>query len=322
MIDEKRFSQYTKTFTELHAKLDDQNNNFRPQKVGKNIKLLAGVDSGKFAISVVSNNIDIETTSTSLIQLKKIEISSGEKALVFCLMDEELLSIFISFCIDIESLIDLDDNITVVEIYNRYLYWQKMFKVESSKISEALVKGLVSELYFIDNFLIPKYGSVMAVNGWMGTENAHKDFSYEDNVWYEVKAINVGKLTVKISSIEQLESDDTGILVINELEKTSKEYTQGTRLIDVLNRIKSKINIEDIQMMFYSKIVSLGISLDVFTDVNHEANSFRYVIKDTHFYLVNEKFPRLERKNMPLSIGLVNYELIIPELENNKTDFS
>lgn len=321
MIDEKRFSQYNKTFTELQSKISTGNNSFRPQKVGNNIELLAGVDGGKYAISIVSEKIDIETSSTTLINLKHIQISEKKEALVFSLMDEELLSIFISFCIDIESLLDFDDNISIVEVYNRYIYWQKMFKVEPSKVSEAVIKGLISELHTIESYLIPKYGITEAVNGWTGTDSTHKDFAYKDNIWYEVKAISVGKTTVKISSIEQLESSDKGMLVVTELEKTSKDYSQGTRLIDLLNTVKDKIEFEEILMLFYNKIVSLGISLDVFLDAKHPVNLHRYIIKETHFYNVDEKFPRLEREALPLAVGLVSYELILPEIEINKTRF-
>lgn len=321
MIDEKRYSQYNQTFTALKEEINTGNNKFRPQKIGEKVQLLAGVDGGEYAISVVSDDFDIELFSTTLIRLKKIEAKNNKAALIFSLTDDELLSIFISFCIDLENVINSDKNVSIIEIYNRYLYWQKMFKPDSNSISESKIKGLISELYLLDNLMIPKYGISEAIKGWMGSDRSHKDFAYEDGMWYEAKAINVGKVTVKISSIEQLQSETEGLLILSELEKTSRQNHQGIRLYEMLNRIMDKIELEDIQMLFYEKIYSLGISLDVFSDPDHQANSYRYLIQNTTCYKVDDNFPRLARLTLPHAIGLVSYELIIAELENNRVDF-
>lgn len=321
MIDEKRFSQYRKTFKELFNQINTGNNKFRPQKVGKNIKLLVGVDGGKYAVSIVTSKIDIDTTSTALINVRQLKINEDEDALIFRLMDNDLISIFISFCIDIESVLNEDENTTVVEIYNRYLYWQKMFKIENTLISESTIKGLISELYILENYMIPKYGTVDAIKGWMGTENSNKDFTCKDDMWYEVKGINVGKVTVKISSVEQLESDYTGMLMIAELERASETYSKGDRVIDLLNRIKKEIELEDIQMLFYDKVVSLGISLDIFSDPNHKANLYRYLIKNISCYKVDSDFPKLERKDLTNAVGKVSYDLILSELNDFHTEF-
>src|SRR5699024_10149295 len=145
--------------------------------------------------SVTSDEYNFDSSSTSLIKVKKIKLKDGKSALIFKLMDDDMLSIFISFCIDLESMIKKDPDITVVEVYNRYLYWQKMFKVEKNKISESLIKGLFGELNLLLNYLIPKYGISKAIKGWSGSDKTAKDFAYDDGIWYETKSINTGKVT-------------------------------------------------------------------------------------------------------------------------------
>lgn len=321
MINENRFSEYKHTFFEIQKDIQEDQNIFTPQKIGKRIKLLAGIDQGKYAISVRSEEREIALTSTELIHVRKILISPKEMATIFVLSDEQLLSIFIAFAIDLETVIDTDDNVSIVEIYNRYLYWQKMFKVEKQQVLESTIKGLINELHILETYMFPKYGSDEAVRGWVGSESDHKDFAYSDAIWYEAKAINVGKVTVKISSIEQLQANSHGVLIISELEKTSSENSYGVRLFDQINRIKEKIELEDVELSFLNKISSIGFSLDIISDPNHEANKSRYIIHNVRFYSVDDTFPRIKREDLPSAIGLVSYELIIAEIQEKAIDF-
>ncbi|MFL2133498.1 PD-(D/E)XK motif protein [Desemzia sp. FAM 24101] len=322
MINEKRFGEYSNTFSILMETANDTSNNFIPQKRGDNISIAAGVDRGSYAISIESKEIDIEIKSTELIQVSKYKIPDNKMAVLFSLSDDSLLSIFISFAIDLESVIEKNPSITINEIYNRYVYWQRMFKVEANKISEMLVKGLVGELNILDQFMIPKYGVQEAIRGWVGTEKNHKDFSYSDGMWYEAKTINIGKLSVKISSIEQLQADTEGVLLITEIEKAGIGNPNGVRLFDLLNKIKNIIDSEDTVLSFFNKINDLGISLDVFSDPNHEGNLHRYLIHKVSNYLVNTDFPKLNREELPVSVGAVNYELILTEIQDYLVDFN
>lgn len=320
--DGKRFTQYSETFRNLKGLTLDDLNTFRPQKLGNKVRLLAGIDEGKYAISAVSDDYQMELSSTQLIKVRKVSISQSKVATIFTLSDDELLSIFISFAIDLESVIDNDNDVSILEIYNRYLYWQKMFKADSEFVSETIIKGLINELILIKNYMIPKYGVEEAIKGWIGTEGVHKDFAFADGMWFEAKAINVGKPTVKISSIEQLDAEQPGMLVISEFEKTSPQNPEGIRLFELLNEIKSTIKIDNLQMEFIEKIFLLGITLDVFANEKHKANQFRYLVKNINFYRVNDDFPRLKREQLSSKIGLVSYEIIISEIEGLKAEFN
>lgn len=323
MIEEgMRFEQYIETFQSLKAQTLEDPNMFRPQKVGSKVKILAGVDEGKYAISILSETYDIDLSNTQLIKVRQTAVSRNKMATIFTLTDEDLLSIFISFAIDLESIVEYDNDVTIVEIYNRYLYWQKMFKTDAEIISEAKVKGLINELLILSDFLIPKFGIDVAIKGWMGTENTHKDFAFSDGTWYEAKAINKGKPVVKISSIEQLEAEQIGMLVISEFEKTSPQNAEGVRLFELLSHIKSKIDLENTKTELIEKIFKLGFSSDIFHNKDHKANQYRFLVNTTNFYKVDDAFPRLTRSNLSSKIGLVSYEIIISEIEEFKVDFS
>lgn len=320
-MNERRFREYKHTFLELKKDAGENSNIFSPQKIGKNVKILAGVDHEHFAVSVVSKERELKVKSTELIKVRKLNLDDNEMATLFILTDENLLSIFISFVIDLENVIDSDSNVTIVEMYNRYLYWQKMFNVEKKKFSESTVKGLICELHIIEKFMIPKYGPDEAIRGWIGSESERKDFAYNDGNWYEAKAISFGKDTIKISSIEQLESNTVGILMVTELEKTSPENPNGVRLIDQINRIRKLIELDDIDLSFLNKISLLGFTLDVISNSENEANCFRYIIHDTYCYTIDKFFPRIKREELPMAVGQVSYELIRANIENKIIDF-
>lgn len=314
-----RITQYQETFVAIQEQSTNLKNSFRPQVIKSKLKLLAGIYEGNYSIAVEGDSIQLKLSSTSLISVKNIS-QDDKSLLVFLLEDEELLDIFISFAIDLETLIQKNDNITLLEIYNRYTYWLKMFKTINSVASESTIKGLINELYILDEIMIPKYGVQDALSGWIGSDNAQKDFAYGNGVWYESKAINFGKGTVKISSIEQLQSDFNGYLLINEFESTSSDNSKGYNLFVILNKIKNQIDSEMDLILFYEKIANLGFQLKIFTDEDLEENSYRYIIHNERAYLVDGNFPRLVRENLPTGIGKVEYEIILSDIEEFKVD--
>jgi hypothetical protein len=83
--------------------------------------------------------------------------------------------------------------------------------------------GLIGEILFLRGTLKNRIGLSEALRSWTGQEMTRKDFSY-NNTWTEVKTINSGKQTIRISSIEQLDSSEVGELAVFAPEKMSGSY--------------------------------------------------------------------------------------------------
>lgn len=313
-MNTNRITQYQETFLSIYEGSTNVRDNFRPQVNNFNLELLAGVYDGKFALVVIGPQVQIKLNNTNLISVKMLE-KNDQTLLIFVLEDDDLLSIFISFAIDLEELIKKRDNITLLEVYNRYTYWLKMFRTVNDVVSESVVKGLINELYLLDKIMIPKYGITEAINGWIGSEGTHKDFTFKSGIWYESKAINVGKESVAISSVEQLQADTIGYLLITDFESTSSSNSKGYNLYVLLNKIKKQIKSEDNLVLFYEKIANMGFNLKVFTDDTLEENSYRYVIHKVRGYLVDNSFPRITRKQLSKAINKVKYEILLSEIE-------
>ncbi|WP_144809675.1 PD-(D/E)XK motif protein [Enterococcus casseliflavus] len=318
MIDTKRIEEINRTFQRMRQR---NSGKFVPQLNAENIRIFVGYNDGQYAVAVVGENTPSEITSTSLISVSLIEkIDFNMNGLLFSLLDEALIDIFVSFVFDLESLAKKDSTVSLVDIYNRYLFWQKMFKSIKSTFSEQNLKGLLNELYILEKYFIPKYGLSEAIRGWIGTDGSHKDFTFNDGTWYELKAINSGWNTIQISSIEQLESDVLGYLVVSYLEKTSPTNSESLNLYSIFNLIKGQINEEFILGEMYSKIANLGIDIVALTDEHHIINTNRYIFRDTIFYKVSDSFPRISRKQLPVAVANMCYELLLSELLEYRLD--
>lgn len=311
-MNSKRFNELNETFNRVKL----ESNSFTLQVRSENVNLFAGILDGDFSIALTGGVEEISLNSTNLIHASNRTIK-GEPAIVFSLKDSSLLDIFISFSLDLETIIQTDKNVTILEVYNRYLYWQKMFKLQGNTLSESVIKGLINELNILNSFLIPKYGVNDAIRGWIGSEGTVKDFSYSD-YWYEAKAINKDKEVVEISSLAQLDSNTEGQLLISEFEKTARTNDNAVCLYDLFTQIKNQITQENYVYDFYNKIIQNGLDLTCFMDSGHEVNDFCYLIHNVESYIVNDEFPRLTADLLPKAIGKVKYELLLSEIESNK----
>lgn len=314
MIDPKRIAEISRTFDRLKKKNNDM---FSPQYKNDKVSLFIGYTEGRYAVAISGENLPSEISSTNLISVEILNQDDIEESgLKFILLDDSVFDIFITFVFDLESLVKEGTEISLVDVYNRYRYWQKMFKSLTTAITESTLKGLICELYILKEYFIPKYGVTESVKSWTGLERTHKDFAFDNGTWFEVKAINSGKKTVQISSLEQLDSDVDGYLVVSELEKTSPNNKEGINLISVFENLRLLIEEDAIMGDLYSKVFSLGVDNKVLTTEHHELNEYRYIIKQTVFYHVDSHFPRLLKEKLPVALGNVSYELQLTELSD------
>lgn len=252
----------------------------------------------------------VKVLGNSLLEIKQIK-TSGYNSLLFCFNSADNLSLFYSFCEDIITQTETysGDN-GYVEIVNRYNQWKKMFYSSSKLLSENEVLGLIGELLFLSGFAMKKYGTTVALNGWSGPEPTHKDFSYGDD-WFEIKTINSFKSTVFISSIEQLDSESVGSLVIYRMEKMSPSFN-GVSLNNLVGSIMNSLDLDSDKDIFVGKLKQVGYGYNEVYD-NYVYN---YISMDS--YSVRDDFPRIKADHLASGIGKVQYEIIISQIEKYK----
>lgn len=291
--------------------------NFHPShfiRFGENRDLnlyLGRDDNNNFALEFRGKYVPTKIVGSDVISVYQGK-SVDHYVLRFSLENAELLEYFCTFC---QDLLDSTENLKIDDIAyktlcSRYFAWKKLFKPHSGSLSDTEIIGLIGELLFMKEYMIPQWGIPKSLESWMGPERTHKDFSMESE-WYEIKAINTGKETVRISSIEQLDSNEDGYLAVYCLEKMSPSFSGiklNTLVSELMNTMGSPINRETL----LSKL-----SLYNF-DFSPEYDNFVYSKVGFSMYKVTEHFPRLCRSSVPMSISKVQYDIVLSEIEEFK----
>lgn len=291
--------------------------NFQPNhfiRFGENRDLnlyLGRDDKNNFALEFRGKYVPTKIVGSDVISVYQGK-SADHYVLRFSLENTELLEYFCTFCQDLlDSTVNLKiDDIAYKTLSSRYFAWKKLFKPHSGSLSDTEIIGLIGELLFMKEYMIPQWGISKSLESWMGPERTHKDFSTEGE-WYEIKAINTGKETVRISSIEQLDGNNDGYLAVYCLEKMSPSFSGiklNTLVSELMNTMGSPINRETL----LSKL-----SLYNF-DFSPEYDNFVYSKVGFSLYKVTEHFPRLCRSSVPMSISKVQYDIVLSEIEEFK----
>lgn len=230
--------------------------------------------------------------------------------LQFSLISNDNKELFFTFCEDIiEATISITDNRNAYKIIiDRFYSWKKMFSTPKKLLSELEIMGLIGELLFLRDFLFDKYGKEEALSSWSGQELTHKDFSYND-IWYEVKAIHSGKDSVKISSLEQLQSNSSGELVVFSLERMSASY-DGIKINALALEILNSLELDVRKDIFLSSIMSQGFTFNEIYD------EFVYEFVSMSRYLVSSNFPKLTNNDVNEAIIKAQYDLSLAILNN------
>ena len=266
-----------------------------------------GIDSkGRKSLRIESNFKPVKVQSTKKIEVNHFELTKT-KAVTFSLTEESSQEIFYLLCEDLIKLCYLDEKTIYENVISRYKKWIEIFSNQTNNLlSENEIIGLLGELIFLDEYLLSNYEQENAIASWAGVEKTHKDFSI-DNTWFEIKTTTSKTKNIKISSIEQLESDHDGYLIAFTLEKMSPEY-EGITINKVFKNLISKLN-ENSKIEFIKKITQAGFFYDAYY------NDYVYSLIGKSKFLVNEKFPKLSRKNLSKSIVSASYELNIETIK-------
>ena len=228
----------------------------------------------------------------------------------FSLENNDLLEYFCTFCQDLlESVrVTNDDETAYHTLRSRYYSWRQLFRPDNARMNESEIMGLIGELLFLRDYMIPERGIDVALDSWMGPEKTHKDFSDQQD-WFEIKAVSFVKESVRISSIEQLDSDVDGTLVVYELEKMSPSY-EGIKLNQLVNNIITLLADSSQRETFMAKLQLFNF------DFSNEYDAIVFALRSRNIYRVDtENFPRLHRIMLPEAISRVQYELLLSEIE-------
>lgn len=235
----------------------------------------------------------------------------GKYAVCFSLVNQSLKDTFISLCWDIvASTYGAETQKAGVEsAVNRFAKWLVlMAKGRNSKLSDAVVRGMVGELAVLRDICIPKYGSPHSITGWIGALHADRDFEYEDD-WFEVKSVSISRETVSISSFDQLDIDRLGTLVLVRVEKTAESDENAISLNSLVRDIEELLGEDrDALSTFRIRLVLNGY------DKSDEKAEEKFHLYGYEKFRVYDDFPRIRKSKLTNEIQNGEYTLSIASL--------
>lgn len=283
------------------------------------LRIYYGLSAQRYPrLAFLSDSKPPEIASTKAIRVSFVQ-EADEHWMFFDLLDQSASAVYFTLCDDLvcalESSSAKDSASAVMCLKNRFMAWRKMFRQERGALSEEQVVGLLGELYFMENFLMPTIGTARAVRAWSGIDGTSKDFSDGDR-WYEVKAASLGANSVKINSLAQLSSEAPGVLAVIRYETMSQGYDDpNCTAFRIFKRIMAAIEDDAVRSDFLTKLVTYGF------DVVQETEGNRYRVAEMVFYKVDDTFPRIHEKDIRhRAIDKVTYSLLLNGIDGNRFD--
>lgn len=272
------------------------------------LDLYIGLDNMyRYTLFLVSETKPEKIFSSQLINVQVGIRRDNKWGISFSLVDNQSEDIFFHFCLDIiESSRSLSSKyIGAKYVCNRYKKWQSMLtKYNDGMLSFSEIKGLIGELLFLKNFMIPEYGQEVAVNSWVGPENADQDFIC-NKTWYEIKSTVSGSESVRISSIEQLDMIDEGELIIVYLDKTSNSDDFKITINSIIKEICDSLKSEQLKRKLNDILLNHGYYY------RNEYDEYLFKLGKFDRYKVDKHFPCIRKSMLPFSVINLRYELSI-----------
>ena len=264
------------------------------------------------SVVIVSQKAIKKIESSKCIDASCNQRKDGKYAISFTLMDRKQEDVFIIMAGDIIEYSNVDtDDIALLKVLRRYNAWLKMLNpTRGAVLGSNTQKGLIGELLFLKEKIETGMLPSEALIGWDGPEGADQDFVYAE-CWYEIKSTGASSTEIFISSVEQLDRDDEGELVVYRIDKCAPDQPKSFTLyglvhaiIDLISRLGE--NPDELVL----KLGSAG-----YIDMK-EYDKQHFSMSSKQIYSVNNTFPKIRRKEIPNEIINMEYRIDIPSIKS------
>jgi hypothetical protein len=237
----------------------------------------------------------------------------GKACLSFSLLSPEHRDVFNTLCYDLfESTRKESKEKSLLSLLDRFYAWRRLLKgTRPGVMSVREQQGLASELKALLHFS-ESMGFETALDAWVGPFMMDKDFEFHDT-WAEIKSCKVSATVITISSIEQLDSEMPGKLLVYHLDCIPENKDDAFSLADVVREVRSSATSVASRTLLDNKLF-LAHYMD--NEPEYEKKQFKLYCYDS--YRVTESFPCLRRKSLSASITACNYSVSLPAIEEFK----
>ncbi len=276
-----------------------------------------GIDNnGNKELVLITLYEPAQMRSSKSIIIEKGKRQDGQWAIQIKLIDENNLEVFSRLCMDlVDSTYQYTNKLEGMHAFaSRFLKWQKLLEGSSGGLSNEVITGLVGELVFAEKILLRRYSLDEIISSWLGPDGADRDFVFE-NEWFEVKAVSSGKISVGISSLNQLDIEQIGYLSIMTTDTTSETDTEGFSFSWLIEHFRNLLSQNPKALFqFEEKLLNLGY----YNRKEYREKYFK--AGKISIYTVDNRFPRLTPGDVNSVIVSARYELLISGLDTWKLE--
>lgn len=292
----------------------------RQIKDSKTLPLYWGKDAHGHCVFIFELNADgseIFNKNTVSVHGVKIDLrvlnTTGNQGLILVLEKHVDQDLFFSLCETlILALADVTDPLTGLSVaLSQIKRWKAFMAGKKGRILSAEeVRGLFSELMFMQQMLKESGTELEALDAWQGPETSHQDYIFSDTS-VEVKSISGReRSTVKISSEDQLESINNNLFLKVFRLIDMPESKQSLSLNELVAHVAGMLKDADAIELFDGKLARAGyVELRAY-------DKPRFVVADEQTYRVEEGFPRLVRSGLSEGLARVSYEIKLESIRD------
>lgn len=292
----------------------------RQIKISKHLPLYWGKDSGGHCIFIYEMSEDgAEIFQKNMVSIHGITIdyrllsTTGNQGLILVLEKHVDQDLFYSLCETlIHELSEVSDPLVGLSVaLSQIKRWKAFMAGKKGRVLSAEeVRGLFSELKFLEQMLGEMNDELDALDAWQGPEASHQDFIFSDTA-VEVKSLSGRERNaVKISSEDQLESlSNTLFLKVFRLVDMS-ESKASISLNELVNVVKEMLTEAEAIEMFDTKLAKAGYVQMLAYDKP------KFIVAEEQTYCVESEFPKIVRSELNPGITRVGYEIKLESVQD------
>lgn len=235
-----------------------------------------------------------------------LQTRSGRPFILLFLKNPLLEDVFINFCSDlVEAASSWENGNGVKFLQSQLEKWHELLKRSSKKLSEEKEIGLFGELVTLEKLL--KSGEVDVIEGWKGPLGAAQDFLTSHGP-IEVKTVKSSNVTIKVSSLEQLDFPPKVLLTIITLDQ---DESKGISLFEQVEKIGALLKNSPNSMRNLVK----KLELSSYRHEEGSKNGNKWVVQSQKWFDTSSpEFPSLRRSICPPAIEQAKYQVRVSSL--------
>lgn len=250
------------------------------------------------------------------------EPKSGRVRLALVLGDKSDLQNFALMCkglmLATQSLAAPISSTGFVRTLDELHRWHEMLKRRREKrLSRSERIGLVGELLFLRDELLPRMGLTSALYAWTGHERHEQDFVIGSTI-FEVKTqVVTADRMIRISSEDQLDPVQGRILVCNQGIAPAPEGSTGScTLNSIAEELADLAKVVGGAAPDLLEIGMLGAGYQPYPEYSEET----WIPVDRALYEVRDDFPRIERGDLRPGVEQVRYRIRVSDCQDFAVD--